>query len=354
MKNVFGLMLCACVAVGCAKKSDELESASNPALIMEGERHFRNVKQLTFEGENSAEAYFSFDEQQIVFQATRDSFKCDQIFIMDRDGKNKRLVSTGKGRTTCGYFMPGDKQVIYASTHLAGDECPPNPDFSQGYVWALYASFDLFVSDVDGGNLRRLTDTPGYDAEATLSQDGKKIVFTSLRNGDLDIYTMDVDGSNVQQLTHELGYDGGPFFSADGKKIVYRAYHPQEEGEIAEYKRLLAQNLIRPSKLEIWVMDADGRNKRQITDNGAANFAPYFHPDGKRIIFSSNVGSESRRNFDLWMINIDGTNLEQITHFESFDGFPMFTRDGKHLIFASNRNEKFKGQTNIFLADWVD
>lgn len=329
-------------------------TAAHDGLIFPGERHFAEVRQLTFEGENSAEGYFSFNEKKIVFQATRDTFQCDQIYIMNTDGTGKRLVSTGKGRTTCAYFLPGDRHILYSSTHHYDEACPPPPDFSKGYVWAVYETFDIFVADTSGRIIKQLTDTPGYDAEATVSPDGKKIVFTSMRNGDLDIYVMDIDGGNVKQLTHELGYDGGPFFSRDSKKIVYRAYHPRTPEEIADYKSLLEQNLIRPNNLEIWVMDADGSNKRQITNNGAANFAPFFHPDGQRIIFSSNVGSQNGRNFDLWMVHIDGTGLEQITYFDSFDGFPMFSRDGRKLIFASNRNGRHPRQTNLFLATWKD
>ncbi len=343
------------LASACQKKgSDDTQQNDQAKLIFPGEKHFRHVKQLTFEGQNWAEGYFSFKEDKIIFQATRDTFKCDQIFIMDVDGKNKHLVSTGKGRTTCSYFLPGDDRILYSSTHHYDPNCPPPPDYSKGYVWALYPTYDIFVANADGSNLQQLTDTPGYDAETTVSPDGKKMVFTSTRNGDIDIFVMDIDGKNVKQLTHELGYDGGPFFSRDCKKIVYRAYHPKTPEEIKDYKELLKQNLIRPTRLELWVMDADGSNKRQITHNGAANFAPFFHPDGKRIIFSSNLGSEDKRNFDLWMINVDGTGLERITYFDSFDGFPMFSHDGKKLIFASNRNAKFPRQTNLFLADWQE
>jgi Tol biopolymer transport system component len=219
----------------------------------------------------------------------------------------------------------------------------------------VYASYDIYTAKPDGSDLKRLTNSPGYDAEATISRDGKKIVFTSMRNGDLDVYTMDADGKNVRQLTHELGYDGGPFFSYDGKKIVYRAQHPKDEKEEADYKQLLSRGLIRPGNLEIWVMDADGKNKRQITHNGAANFAPFFHPDGKRIIFASNVADvKNPRDFDLYIINIDGTGMEQITHYPDFDSFPMFTSDGKKLVWASNRNGKEPHETNIFIADWVE
>jgi len=172
-------------------------------------------------------------------------------------------------------------------------------------------------------------------------------------DGDLDIYTMNLDGSGVKRLTTMLGYDGGPFFSLDGKKIVYRAYHPRDPGEIREYETLLREGLVKPSRMELFVMDADGKNQRQITNNGAANFAPYFHPNGRQIIFSSNLGDARGRNFDLYLINEDGSGLEQITFYPDFDGFPMFSHDGKKLVFASNRNGKVRGETNIFIADWV-
>ncbi|MBI4547564.1 MAG: PD40 domain-containing protein [Ignavibacteriae bacterium] len=323
-------------------------------LHLPEEKHLKNIRQLTFGGQN-AEAYFSFDNQKLIFQSERDTFKCDQIFSMNIDGTNVKLFSTGQGKTTCSYFLPDGAHFIYASTHLAGDTCPPTPDRKKGYVWPIYSSFDIFVADTNGAIVKQLTDTPGYDAEAVVSPKGDRIAFTSTRNGDLDIYSMDLDGTEVRQLTHEPGYDGGPFFSPDGKKIVYRAYYPKTEKEIADYKKLLAEEKIRPMSLQIWMMDADGSNKHQVTNNQAANFGPFFHPDGKRIIFSSNMADTSSRpmNFDLYLINIDGTGLEQITHSPVFDGFPMFSSDGKKLVFASNRNAKVQGETNIFIADWV-
>lgn len=317
------------------------------------EKRLRNIKQLTFGGEN-AEAYFSADGRRLIFQSTRDGRECDQIYTMNVDGSNVNMISTGKGRTTCGYFFPNLGRVLYSSTHLGGDECPPRPDFSSGYVWAIYPSFDIFISRPNGSELRQLTDSPGYDAEATISTNGKKIVFTSMRDGDLDIYTMDANGRNVRRLTSELGYDGGPFFSSDGRQIVYRAHHPKTEKEKADYTELLKQNLIRPNTLEIWVMNADGSNKRQVTNNGKANFAPYFFPDGKRIIFSSNLHDPKGRDFDLYKINVDGSGLERITYNDTFDGFPMFSPDGKRLVFASNRNARARGETNVFIADWVE
>jgi Tol biopolymer transport system component len=317
------------------------------------EKHLRNIRQLTFGGQN-AEAYFSADGKRLIFQTSREGVPCDQIFVMNVDGSDQHMVSTGKGRTTCSYFFPDGKEILYSSTHVADEKCPPRPDFSKGYVWAVYSGYDIFTADPDGSHLKQLTDTPGYDAEATISEGGKKIVFTSLRNGDLDIYSMDADGKNVKQLTHELGYDGGPFFSPDRQWIIYRAYHPKTDQEIAEYKDLLKQNLIRPTSLEIWIMRADGSDKRQITNLGAASFAPSFFPDGKRIIFSSNKGSTGGMgNFELYTINLDGTGLEQITFSEGFDGFPIFSPDGKKLVWASNRNAKAPHETNIFIADWV-
>lgn len=322
-------------------------------LLPEERKHLRNVRQLTFGGQN-AEAYFSADDQQLIFQASVGDARCDQIYVMDLDGGHRRMVSTGRGRTTCGYFFPDGKRILYSSTHAAGSDCPPPPDYSRGYVWKLYPEFEIYTARAAGTGLKRLTHNPGYDAEATISRDGKTIVFTSLRNGDLDIYTMDADGKNLRRLTTELGYDGGPFFSADGKKIVYRAYHPQSPEEKAAYQELLKSGLLRPGRFEIFVMDADGANKRQVTHNGAANFAPFFHPDGKGIIFASNMNDPGGRNFDLYLIHADGTRLERVTWHPLFDAFPMFSSDGKKLVWASNRNQKAPGETNIFIADWVD
>jgi len=330
------------------------KTASEPAdhLILDEESHFASLKQITFGGQN-AEAYWSTDDEWISFQATPRDAECDQQYTMRPDGSDLRLVSTGLGRTTCGYFFPGNDKIVYGSTHLGGEDCPPEADMSQGYVWALYEDYDIFVADADGSNLVQVTDAPGYDAEATVSRDGEWVVFTSARDGDLEIYKMRMDGSEVTRLTDSPGYDGGPFFSYDGTKIVYRASHPDGD-ELADYQRLLAQGLIRPSQLDIFVMDADGSNKVQLTDNGAANFGPYFFPDGERIIFSSNLGDPNGREFDLWSINVDGSGLEQITHSGDFDGFPMFNSDGTKLIFASNRGNELPGETNLFIADWVD
>lgn len=317
------------------------------------EPHLTNLRMLTHAGEN-AEAYFSADGTRLIFQATRPGESaCDQIFVMDATGANLRRVSNGEGRTTCGYFFPDGERILYSSTHLHDPACPAPPDYSRGYVWALY-EFDVFTARPDGSDTRRLTDSPGYDAEATISPDGSRIVFTSVRDGDLEIYSMDADGGNVRRLTHEPGYDGGAFFSPDGSRIVYRAMHPRDGEELADFQALLAEGLVRPTHLEIWVMDADGGGKRQITDNGAANFAPFFHPGGQKIIFSSNLHEPDGRNFDLYLIGVDGTGLERITSHPDFDGFPMFSPDGTKLVFASNRGAARPGDTNVFIADWVE
>jgi Tol biopolymer transport system component len=328
-------------------------AATDDPLRLPEEKHLRNIRQLSFGGEN-AEAYFSADGKKLIFQSTRDGRACDQIYTMNIDGSDVRMVSTGKGRTTCSYFFQNGKRITYSSTHLAGADCPPKPDFSKGYVWAIYPGYDLFSAAPDGTDVKQITKTPSYDAEAVISPSGKKITFTSMRDGDLDIYTMDLNGKNVKRLTNEIGYDGGPFWSYDSQWIVFRAHHPEGEKDITDYKRLLKENLIRPTALDICVMKADGSNKRQITNNGKANFAPYFFPDGKRVIFASNMADPKGRDFDLYAINIDGTGLERITFNPTFDGFPMFSPDGKKLVFASNRNNKVQTDTNVFIADWVE
>ena len=313
------------------------------------------MRQLTFGGEN-AEAYWSSDGRKLIFQSTRPPYDCDQIFVLEVDepGAVARLVSTGKGRTTCPYLFPGGERILYASTHLGSPGCPPPPDQSYGYTWALYQDYDIFTARADGTDLKRITSTPGYDAEATLSVDGAKVVFTSARDNDLEVYTMAPDGSNVRRLTHRPGYDGGPFFSDDGEWIVYRSSQPATEGALAEFQRLLSVGLIRPNSLEIRVMRADGSDDRAVTANGAANFAPFFLRGGHdRIIFCSNLADARKRNFDLFMIRTDGTGLERVTFNPTFDGFPMFSPDGKRLVFCSNRHNARPGETNVFVADWI-
>jgi Tol biopolymer transport system component len=321
---------------------------------LEGEAHFEGqLQQLTFGGEN-AEAYLSFDETQLIFQSTRDGMECDQIFTMGRDGSNTQRVSTGEGRTTCAFFLPGDETILYASTHATDPGCLPPPDRSHGYVWKLYSEFDIYTSAADGSGVAPLIAGKGYDAEATVSPAGDKIVFTSTRSGDPEIYVANIDGTGVKRLTKAKGYDGGPFFSPDGTKIVYRANHPKGKEELGKYNAIIKEGLVRPTRLELFVMDADGKHSTQITDNGKANFAPFFHPDGQRIIFASNIDDPQGRNFDLYLVSIDGKTTERVTTNATFDGFPMFTRDGKQLVFASNRNNAAEGDTNVFMAQWKD
>ena len=316
-----------------------------------GEARLQNIRQLTFGGQN-AEAYFSANGRQLIFQRQESDSGCDQQYIMNVDGSGLRRVSSGKGRTTCGYFFAGDRRIVYASTAHVGAACPAPPDRSQGYVWALY-DYDLYTANANGSNLQRLTSNPGYDAEATLSPDGKTILFTSLRNGDLDLYTMNVDGSNLRRLTTAVGYDGGAFFSHDGTRIVWRRSLLATAADSGDYTLLLASNVVRPTRMEIWVMNADGSDQRQVTNLGGANFAPFFTPDDRQIIFSSNHTNPRGRNFDLYLVNLDGTGLEQVTTDADFDGFPMFSPDGTKLVLASNRHGKARGETNIFIADWV-
>ncbi|MDF0650406.1 MAG: hypothetical protein P0121_02910 [Nitrospira sp.] len=339
------------------------------ASVHSTERHLANIRQLTF-GRQNAEAYFSFNGTKLILQSTNNWMKdslvsagkpaesglgCYQMYVMDVESGAVRLVSTGKGATTCGYFFPGDSRVLYSSTHAAGPDCPPKPKRDGAYRWAL-DDYDVYSAKLDGQDIRRLTASPGYDAEATISPDGKTIVWTSVKDGDLELYTMNLDGSNVRRLTDDVGYDGGAFFSPDSKRIVYRAAHPTDPSEVAKYKELLAQRLVEPGQLELFVMNADGSNKKQVTTTGASNFSPYFHPDGTRIIFSSNIetrGEGGRPSFHLYLVRDNGTELERLTMEGHFNSFPMFSPDGKRLVWVSDRNAKEPGEFNVFLADWV-
>lgn len=319
------------------------------------ERHLKNIRQLTFGGEN-AEAYFDHTGGELTFQTKRGDAKCDAIYRMNADGKNQRQVSVGNGRTTCAYITTEGKN-LYASTHGSGPGCLDEPDRSQGYVWKIYPQFDLWVSDADGKNAKVLFSSPAYDAEATVCHKDGRILFTSSKSGDLELYVMDKDGKNLAQLTSTPGYDGGAFFSEDCSKIVWRASRPTG-AELADYQRLLKMDLVRPSKLEIYVADIDKKNVvtniKQVTRNGKANFAPYLHPDNKRVLYVSNQADPKGRDFDVFLINVDGTGEERVTTNPTFDGFPMFSPDGKRLIFASNRNNDKDGDTNLFMADWAD
>ena len=320
---------------------------------MEGEVHLSNVRQLTSGGEN-AEAYWAFDGSQLIYQARTPGAECDHIYVLEPESGDTRMVSTGEGRTTCSYFYPSGNEILYSSTHHHNAACPPNPDFSMGYVWPVYETYDVFASNLDGSGLRQLTTEEGYDAEATFSPAGDRIVFTSARDGDLELYSMAPDGSDVIRLTDRPGYDGGAFYSPDGSKIIWRAHYPGEGPELEDYRRLLSQGLLRPGELEIYIMDADGSNQRQLTQLGGANFAPYWHPSGEKIVFSSNHHDPDGRDFEIYMINLDGSGLTRITYSEGFDGFPVFSPDGQHLVFGSNRNNGGTSDTNVFIGEWIE
>jgi len=331
-----------------------MAGASSVFVVPEsGERHLRNIRQLTFGG-NNAEAYFSRSGKQLIFQRQEQvDAGCDQEYIMNVDGSGTHRISNGLGRTTCGFFYDGDRRVLYSSTFKHDGACPNPPDRSHGYVWPL-GNLEIYTALTDGSDLRQLTDNGAYNAESTLSPDGSRIIFTSTRDGDIDLYSMKVDGSDVRRLTDRVGYDGGAWYSPDGKQIVWRAAYPVTAADTADYLNLLHQRLVRPAKVEVWVADADGSNPRQVTHLGGANFAPVFTPDGKKIIFASNYEEPRSGAFDLFLINPDGSGLEKITTHPDFDAFPMFSYDGKHLVWASNRNQKLPGETNLFIADWVE
>ena len=345
-------------AIACGSNEEppvpqSIKATPAPSLTLPEEVHLANVRQLTTTGEN-AEAYFSFDGTKISFQSTGE-YPCDQIFTMNIDGTDRKLISSGKGRTTCSHFLPDGHSIVYASTHLGSPDCPPVPGHELGYVWPIYDTYDIFKVNVDGTGLTQLTKTKGYDAEATVARDGR-LVFTSTRDGDMEIYSMNADGSDVRRLTRLPGPDGGAFFSADGQKIVFRGNHPKPGKELDEYRALLKKNLWKPTELDVFVMDRDGGNLTQVTKNlGGANWAPFFTPDGTKIIFASNYKNPKgpgASNFDLYLINLDGSGLEQITFDKTFDGFPMFSPDGRKLIWASNRHSQKPTDTNLYIADW--
>ncbi len=341
----------------------ETRKFNQETLLYEGEeKHLSNVRQLTFGGDN-AEAYFSFDSKKITYQMRNKDkgMDCDQIYYFELKNTNTKdvapsLISTGMGRTTCSYFLPGDSLILYASTHLGNKECPKDPERRPDgkYVWAIYSDFDIFISNLKGEIKTQLTIAPGYDAEATVSPDGKKIVFTSIRSGDLELYTMDVNGKNVKQVTNQLGYDGGAFFSPDSKHLIFRSSRPTTAEEIKEYNDLLKEGLVMPTKMSLYTCDVDGSNLKKITDLPNASWAPFFHPSGKKVIFATNYKATRGLPFNLMMVDLDGSNMEQITYDTMFDAFPMFSPDGKKIIFSSNRNNNGSRDTNLFIADWKD
>jgi len=326
--------------------------ASLSAVVAQDSTHLINLRQITHGGQN-AEAYWSPDGKQLIFQSTRDGAECDQMYVMDADGSNVKRVSNGEGVTTCGYFLPDGKQLLYASTFAGGASCPPRADRSRGYVWAVYPTYDIYVASTDGSGLKRLTDAPGYDAEATVNWRTRKIIYTSIASGDLDLWTMNLDGTDKKRITSTVGYDGGAVLSRDGSKIVWRANHPGAAADADRHKSLLADNLTAPMKMELFVANADGSGAKQITNFGCASFAPQFTPDGKRIIFSSNKNKCDSRDFELFLVDLDGRHLEQVTNLGGFTSFPEFSPDGKQLVFASSYDATSRYEFNIFTADWV-
>lgn len=364
-KLVFLFSVVVVIAAACTNSS-KIGSAVTPeadTLKYPEETHFKNVQQLTFGGDN-AEAYWSYDGKYLIFQRTnpKDGIECDQMFIGKVPTKagekfTYKMVSTGKGRTTCGFFTKDGKHIIYASTHLGGNDCPPVPDrskYGNKYIWPLYESFDIFMADLDGKIVKQLTHAKGYDAEATLSPDGEQMLYTSDKDGDLELYIMNLKTGAEKRITHSLGYDGGAWFSPDGKKIIWRASRPKTDADIKEYKELLAQHLVAPTNMEVWTANADGSNAKQVTSYGQANWAPAFMPDSKRIIFASNHEYKRGFPFNLYTINEDGSNLTKISRDKGFDAFPMFSPNGKKFVFCSNRNNGGTRDTNIFVADWSE
>ncbi|MFT7678773.1 MAG: TolB protein [Planctomycetota bacterium] len=362
------ILLTACQSTGDSNQAELPVAGAVPSddLIQPGEeRFFKHLWQVTWGGEN-AEAYWSFDGTRLVMQSRRpkEGIDCDQIFTTSASGGGTEMVSTGKGVTTCAYFLPGDDQVVYASTHGAHDDCPAPPDRSEGYVWALHPEYDIWVTDLSDGSQRPLITGYGYDAEATVSPTGDRMVFTSTRSGDVELWTCNIDGSDQTMVTDVPGYDGGAFFSHDGKRLVFRttAFTPgKEQAELADYRRLLKQNLVRPSKMEIYTCAADGTERQQITALGGANFAPFFTPDDSHIVFSTNHhdGGRPALNFDIFMIPASGGEAIQVTHFDAgrgkqFDSFPMFSPNGRYMAFASNRGDGESGETNVFIAEWIE
>ena len=361
MKKTLSILVLFVFFISCVFA--QTKNAIADSVLFAGEKHFKNIQQLTFGGDN-AEAYWSYDSRYIIFQRTnpKEGLNCDQIFIGKAPSKpgekfTYKMVSSGKGRTTCSYFLPDGKHIIYASTFKGADTCPPVPDrakYGNKYIWPLYNSYDIFMADINGKIVKQLTTAKGYDAEGTLSPDGKKMIYCSDKDGDLDLYIMDLATGKEKRITNTLGYDGGAWFSPDGKKIVWRASRPRTDAEVKEYKEFLAQGLVAPTNMEVWVADADGKNAKQITFLEKANWAPNFTPDSKHIVFCSNHEYARGFPFNMYLTDINGKRLEKISRDKGFDAFPMFSPDGKKIVFASNRNNGGTHDTNLFIADWVE
>lgn len=365
MKKLVYLFSLVVLLASCSNQTKLTTVAQQAAdtLRYPDEVHLKNIQQLTFGGDN-AEAYWSYDSKYLVFQRTNPNagIPCDQIFmgkVPTKKGEKfePKMISSGKGRTTCPYFTKDGKHIIYASTHLGSADCPPVPDrskYGNKYIWPLYESFDIFMADLDGKIVKQLTNAKGYDAEATLSPDGEQMIYTSDKDGDIDLYIMNLKTGAEKRITNTMGYDGGAWFSPDGKKIIWRASRPKTDAEIKEYKDLLAENLVAPTNMEVFIANADGSNVKQVTNFGQANWAPSYFPDSKRIIFASNQEYKRGFPFNLYSINEDGTNLQKVSHEKIFDAFPMFSPNGKKLVFCSNRNNGGTHDTNIFVADWEE
>jgi Tol biopolymer transport system component len=336
---------------------------SQDSVLFAGEKHFKNIHQLTNSGDN-AEAYWSFDGKRITFQRTnpKEGINCDEIFMgvvptKLKDTFTYKSISGGKARTTCSYFTKDGAHIIYASTKNGGDQCPPAVDrakYGNKYIWPLYSTYDIYMADTSGKIIKQLTKSDGYDAEGTLSYDGKKMIYCSVKDGDLDLYVMELATGKEIKVTNTLGYDGGAWFSPDGKKIVWRASRPTSTEDVAEYKSLLKEGLVAPTQMEVWVANADGTDAKQITHLGQANWAPNFTPDGKHIIFCSNHEYKRGFPFNMYLIDLEGNHLEKVSRDKGFDAFPMFSPDGKKIMFSSNRNNGGTRDTNLFVADWVD
>jgi Tol biopolymer transport system component len=328
--------------------------AQSPELLTELEsRYLSNVRQVTDRFERAGEGYFSPDGQTIIYQAIPPGYPFYQIYTQSLQGNLIKLISTGRGRTTCSYFSPDGKRVLFASSHLDPNlteteeaERARQAELARRgerprYVWDFDPYMDIFEADLSGRILRRLTDTPGYDAEGAYSADGQWIAFCSMRDGDPDIYVMRSDGTDVRQLTNAPGYDGGPFISPDGKWIVFRS-----DRKKADY-------------LQIYVISFDGKYEKALTDNEGVNWGPYWHPREPYLIWSSADHSrpDVRPNYDLWLARYHVTNGEfvidpplRITDHPAADVLPVFSPDGRQLLWTSTRTKDRSSQ--LFLADF--
>jgi TolB protein len=310
--------------------------------------YLKNIKQLTFDYARAGEAYFSPDGKLIIFQAEeKGENPFYQIFVQDLQTGRARRVSPGAGRTTCGYFRPDGRRIIFASAHTnphfkeeAADELRKRAEEATSgrrrrYEWVFDPYMRIYEADLDGGNLRLLTDAPGYNAEGSHSRDGKQIVFCSNRDGNLELYIMAADGGNVRKLTNAPGcYNGGPFFSPDGQRVIFRAdRHKKDE-------------------LQVYVINADGTDERQLTQIDGVAWAPFWHPDGKHIVYTSAVHKPNQRpNYDLYWMNVETGKTTRLTFAPGQDVLPVFSPDGKKLMWTSNRDGLMPG-TQIFVADF--